>query len=219
MQNPLPLFSILTTTTGFLVGYVMNQLSFNIPKILTKPSLSCLALAFCGALLSLLITQHFGYHIATAATLILTWGLLLLACIDFKYYLLPDCLTLPLLWLGLFCNTFELFVPTHLAIWGAMIGYLSLWLIARIFKYLRGVDGLGEGDFKLFALFGAWWGFTPLPAILMIASISGVFFGCIQILHGRYSFKKQLAFGPYLIMGAFVFLFFPAEIFHFFYSL
>lgn len=233
------LFLILISIIGFLAGFIICKLAFDIPQNLLKNwriqswaylypqreipsdithistvkrftfvSWHCLGLALGNAWLSLLIADHFGFNYATAATLILMWGLLLLACIDFKHYLLPDCLTLPLLWLGLFCNTFELFISTHTAVWGAMIGYLSLWIIALLFKYVRGIEGIGQGDFKLLALFGAWWGFKSLPMILMIASLSGSAIGFVQILCGRHHLHKPVAFGPYLIFSALILLFF-----------
>lgn len=224
------LFFTLTGAVAFLIGLFIYPLAIHIQKTLLKnwriQSWQCLypeyeisqkientqklstfiLLASCSTLLSALIVKQSGYHYKTGINLILIEGLLLLACLDFKYYLLPDCLTLPLLWLGLFCNTFNLFVPIYIAVWGSMIGYLSLWLIAAAFKYFRGLDGMGKGDFKLFALFGAWWGFSPLPTILMMASVAGISVGFIQILRGRHNLKKPLAFGPYLILSAFIYL-------------
>lgn len=179
-------------------------------KIFPPPPLSkigILSLASTNALLSWYVAKLFGFYWTTPAMLVLMWGLLLLACIDFKHHLLPDCLTLPLLWLGLFCNTWGLFVPVTTAVWGAMMGYLSLWWVAKLFKYFRGVDGIGQGDCKLLAVFGAWWGFSPLLFIVMMGSLLGTAVGLVQIARGRHSLQKPLAFGPYLIFAAGIFLF------------
>ncbi len=231
------LFLIFTSTIGFLAGAFIYELTFLIPRNLEKnwriqswqylnphceipsditnikstatgKSKHRLWLGLFTALLSTLIAYYFGPHCITLAYLILMWGFLLLACIDFKYYLLPDCLTLPLLWLGLFCNTFELLIPIHQAIWGAMIGYASLWLIATLFKYCRHKEGLGQGDFKLLAALGAWLGFYPLFFIVMIASFAGASVGLIQIARGKHTLQKQMPFGPYLIFAGLIVMFF-----------
>lgn len=160
-------------------------------------------------LLSLTTFAAFGVQPTTLVTLPLMWGLVLLACIDCKYHLLPDCLTLPLLWAGLLCNSMHLFVPLQVAIWGAGAGYISLWSVARLFKWLRGIEGIGQGDFKLLALFGAWWGYAPLSAIVMLASLLGATAGIVQLLRGRHHWQKPLAFGPCLIFAAIILYFCP----------
>lgn len=235
------IFFALTALIGFLAGCIIHSLSFLIPEILqyqwrmqswqylypqsnavaeivdhqkiktTKQKFSILS-AFLAALLSICVAYRFGPHWKTSINLMLMWGFLLLAYIDYKTHLLPDCLTLPLLWLGLFCNTFELFVPLHKAVWGAMIGYLSLWLIAMIFKYCRNKEGIGQGDFKLLAVFGAWWGFYPLPFIVMFASTLGASIALIQIARGYHQLQKPLAFGPYLILGSLIVMMFNQKI-------
>lgn len=158
--------------------------------------------------LTLLIIGHFDLHWKTLAYLILTWSLLLLAGIDIKYYLLPDCLTLPLLWLGLIGNSFTLFISPAEAIYGAVAGYVSLWLVAMLFQYFRKLEGIGRGDVKLLAMFGAWWGVSPLPYIVLFASVLGSIAGIIQLLrHGRAGLYKPLPFGPYLALGGLITLF------------
>jgi prepilin signal peptidase PulO-like enzyme (type II secretory pathway) len=230
------LFLIATGAIGFLAGMLIHQFTSLIPgkleknwktqawqylypnheipseiikaKTITTHKKYSWRLACLTAFFSTLIVYYFGPNWTTIANLVLMWGLLLLACIDFKYCLLPDCLTLPLLWLGLLCNTFGLFTPMQEAIWGAIIGYTSLWLIATIFKYCRHKEGLGQGDFKLLAAFGAWWGVCPLFFIVMIASFVGAAVGLIQIARGSHSLEKPMPFGPYLIFAAFIVMFF-----------
>lgn len=179
------------------------------PKIIFPWRLkTVLWISFLATLLSLLTAYRFGPHWTTLINLILMWGLLLLACIDFQHGLLPDCITLPLLWLGLLCNSFGVLVPLHEAVWGAILGYGSLWLIAHLFKFCRKKEGLGQGDFKLLAVFGAWYGFYPLYFIVMIASFTGALVGLIQIARRQNTLEKPIPFGPHLIFANIIMLFF-----------
>ncbi len=133
---------------------------------------------------------------------VLSCGFILLIFIDHEHYLLPDMITLPLLWLGLLANTFGLFVSTEQSIWGAIAAYLSLYSVSRIFKYIRGIEGLGRGDCKLFAVFGAWWGIHTLLPILLVASLTGSLVGMSKIFLNRQNLVAHIPFGPYLILGA-----------------
>ncbi|WP_138519415.1 prepilin peptidase [Limnobacter alexandrii] len=129
-------------------------------------------------------------------------SLLVLALIDLDTYLLPDSITLPLLWAGLLFNLFFDFVPLASAVSGAALGYLVLWLIYQLFKLATGKEGMGYGDFKLLAAIGAWLGVTSLFSVVLFASVSGIVFGLvIQTIRGK---KKTDAFpfGPCLVMGA-----------------
>ncbi|WP_291810248.1 A24 family peptidase [Limnobacter sp.] len=129
-------------------------------------------------------------------------SLLALALIDLDTYLLPDSITLPLLWAGLLFNLFVEFVPLASAVSGAAMGYLVLWLIYQLFKLATGKEGMGYGDFKLLAAIGAWLGVTSLFSVVLFASVSGIVFGLIiQTIRGK---KKTDAFpfGPCLVMGA-----------------
>lgn len=129
-------------------------------------------------------------------------SLLVLALIDLDTYLLPDSITLPLLWAGLLFNLFAEFVPLASAVSGAAMGYLVLWLIYQLFKLATGKEGMGYGDFKLLAAIGAWMGITSLFSVVLFASVSGIVFGLIiQTIRGK---KKTDAFpfGPCLVMGA-----------------
>jgi leader peptidase (prepilin peptidase) / N-methyltransferase len=129
-------------------------------------------------------------------------SLLALALIDLDTYLLPDSITLPLLWAGLLFNLFAEFVPLASAVAGAATGYLILWIIYQLFKLVTGKEGMGYGDFKLLAAIGAWLGLTSLFSVVLFASVSGIVFGLIiQTIRGQ---KKTDAFpfGPCLVMGA-----------------
>lgn len=130
------------------------------------------------------------------ALLILTCGLLILSWIDTKHLVLPDCITLPLLWLGLLLSLFGLFTNPHDAIIGASMGYLSLWITAWVFKQLRGKDGIGHGDFKLTAMFGAWFGWQALPFIIGLAALLGIGLAGILSITGKYPKSQMLPFGP-----------------------
>jgi leader peptidase (prepilin peptidase) / N-methyltransferase len=126
------------------------------------------------------------------------WVLLALSVIDIDTQLLPDSLTLPLLWAGLIVNSFGLLVPIQDALWGAVAGYLVLWLVYWAFKLLTGKDGMGYGDFKLLAALGAWLGWQMLPVIILLSSVVGAVIGILMIvLRGR-DRTIPIPFGPYL---------------------
>lgn len=158
-------------------------------------------------LLSVVVAWQFGFGIETAALLAFVWCMVALTMIDVDHQLLPDSLTLPLLWLGLLLNLTEVFAPLSSAVIGAVAGYLSLWSIYWAFKLLTGKEGMGYGDFKLFAAFGAWFGWAALPLIILLSSLVGAVVGIAMIvLMGR---DKQIPipFGPYLCGAALVYVF------------
>ena len=135
------------------------------------------------------------------------WTLLALTFIDFDTQLLPDDLTLPLLWSGLLANLFGLFVPLAEAVVGAMAGYLTLWSIYWLFKLIRGKEGMGHGDFKLLGALGAWLGWKMLPLIVLGSSVVGAIIGIsLVVLKGR-DHNVPLAFGPYLAIAGMIALF------------
>lgn len=158
------------------------------------------------ALLSLFIISRYGVNSQAFALLVLTWALIALALIDFDYQLLPDVITLPLLWLGLLLNSFVLFTHAHDAIFGAAIGYSSLWLIAKLFKVIRAKEGMGQGDFKLFAVFGAWLGWQPLPLVILCSALLGLIAGGIMIATTKLTKETPIPFGPYLAIGGWLIL-------------
>lgn len=153
--------------------------------------------AFTG-LLSAYLAWHFGLSWQAAGALCLAWALIALAFIDFDTQLLPDSITLPLLWLGLFFNLFGAFADLRSAVVGAMAGYLSLWSVYWLFKLATGKEGMGYGDFKLLAALGAWLGWQMLPAIILLSSLVGAAVGIGLILLARHGRNVPIPFGPYL---------------------
>ena len=162
------------------------------------------------AILSYIVALHFGPTLYTAWSLMLVWALIALAMIDFEHTILPDNITLPFLWVGLFANTFDVFTSAKEAILGAIIGYLSLWIIFWVFKLLTRKEGMGYGDFKLLALLGAWLGWQALPLIILVASFLGSVVGISLILLKKKDRNSAVPFGPFLaIAGYSVLLLFP----------
>lgn len=129
------------------------------------------------------------------------WLLILLAAIDFETLLLPDCLTLPLLWLGLLINLNDLIVPLDDAVTGALLGYITLWAVYWIFKIVTGKEGIGYGDFKLLAALGAWCGWQSLPQIVLFAALMAIVICILLPFLGRKRRDLHVAFGPYLSLS------------------
>lgn len=149
------------------------------------------------ALLSLLVAVNFHDIGAMASALLFTWGLVVLFFIDIDHQLLPDVITLPLMWIGLFAGLFEWFVPLNMAVWGAMIGYLSLWSVYWLFKLITGREGMGYGDFKLLAALCAFQGPQMIPLILLLSAVSALIYAMIV----RIGQGKPFAFGPFLALS------------------
>ena len=156
------------------------------------------------ALLSLIVLWQLGPTVQGAFALILTWGLIALAAIDIDTQLLPDDITLPLLWLGLLLSVQGLFVDSETAIIGAVTGYMSLWMVFHLFRLLTGKEGMGRVDFKLLALFGAWLGWQSLPQTLLLSTIPGALFGIALIASGRGERRTPIAFGPFLAIAGWI---------------
>ncbi|MBL4608176.1 MAG: prepilin peptidase [Pseudomonadales bacterium] len=150
------------------------------------------------AILSAYTAFHFGFGWQCGAALILVWALVSLSVIDFDHQLLPDDITLPLLWLGLLLNLFGVFTDLNSAVIGAMVGYLSLWSVYWLFKLVTGKEGMGYGDFKLLAVFGAWFGWKMIPLIVILSSFVGAFVGIGLILIMGRDKNIPIPFGPYL---------------------
>ena len=151
-----------------------------------------------AAMLAAVAMWRFGFTIAGAGAVLLTWALLALAVIDLKTRLLPDDITLPFLWLGLLLNTTTVYTDPISSVTGAAAGYLSLWLIHHSFRLLTGKEGMGYGDFKLFALFGAWLGWQQLPMIILLSSLVGAVAGGVLIAISKMPEDRALPFGPFL---------------------
>lgn len=153
------------------------------------------------ALISFGLIWHFGVGIAGLFSLVFAYFLIALALIDFDTQLLPDDLTLPLLWCGLLVNSEGIFCSLHSAVLGAAIGYGALWLIYWIFKLVTGKEGMGHGDFKLLAALGAWCGWTILPVIILFSSLAGALVGMSLIWFAKRDRAIPIPFGPYLAIA------------------
>ncbi|MGN5260468.1 prepilin peptidase [Aeromonas hydrophila] len=156
------------------------------------------------ALLSLVVATTFAPGWGLLAALLLTWVLVALTFIDLDKMLLPDQLTLPLLWGGLLFNLTGGFAPLADAVIGAMAGYLVLWSLYWAFKLLTGKEGMGYGDFKLLAALGAWLGWQALPIVLLLSSLVGAFIGIGLILLRNHHQNKPIPFGPYLAIAGWI---------------
>ncbi|HDT5892504.1 prepilin peptidase [Aeromonas hydrophila] len=156
------------------------------------------------ALLSLVVAATFAPGWGLLAALLLTWVLVALTFIDLDKMLLPDQLTLPLLWGGLLFNLAGGFSPLADAVIGAMAGYLVLWSLYWAFKLLTGKEGMGYGDFKLLAALGAWLGWQALPIVLLLSSLVGAFIGIGLILLRNHHQNKPIPFGPYLAIAGWI---------------
>ncbi len=167
----------------------------------------------CTGLVSGFLVWHFGYTTdAVAALLLLTWALIALTVIDLDHQLLPDSITLPLLWTGLLFHV--LFGPhpdsspfagsLSDAVIGALAGYLSLWIVYHGFRLVTGKEGMGYGDFKLFAALLAWFGYQMFLPILLLSAMTGAVVGIALVALGRHGRKEPIPFGPYLAGAGFV---------------
>lgn len=151
-----------------------------------------------AGLMAGVVVWQFGYSMQAGAALVLTWALLALSVIDLRHLLLPDRITLPLLWLGLLLALFDVFVDLHSAVIGAMAGYLILWAVYQGFKLLTGKEGMGYGDFKLLAALGAWLGWQQLLTVVLLSSLVGALVGiALMLVRGR-DHRVPLPFGPFL---------------------
>ncbi len=157
---------------------------------------------------------HFGYGTAAVGALLLIWALLALTAIDFDTQLLPDDITLPLLWAGLLFNLFGIYTDLAGAVLGAVIGYLSLWAVYWLFKLTTGKEGMGYGDFKLLAAMGAWLGWQMLPLIILLSSLVGAVVGITLIVALKHGRNIPIPFGPYLAGGGLIALFWGPTLTH-----
>ncbi len=165
-------------------------------------------------LLSAAVAWKWGFSMQAAGALLLVWMLIALAFIDFDTTLLPDSLTLPLLWGGLLFNMDGHFASLPDAVAGAAAGYLVLWSVYWLFKLATGKEGMGYGDFKLLAAIGAWLGWQLLPVTLLLSSVVGAVVGIAMIVFVRHDRRVPIPFGPYLAGGGLVALFFGADLTH-----
>jgi leader peptidase (prepilin peptidase)/N-methyltransferase len=163
-------------------------------------------------LLSAFAAAHFGFGWAAAGAVLLVWCLIALTFIDFDTQLLPDSITLPLLWAGLLFNLSGTFVDLQSAVLGAIIGYLSLWSVYWGFKLTTGKEGMGYGDFKLLAALGAWLGWQMLPLVILLSSLVGAVVGIALIVLAKQGRNVPIPFGPYLAAAGLLALFWGKDL-------
>lgn len=166
--------------------------------------LAAVGAAYCAA--------RFGFGLAALAAMVFLWCLIAATFIDFDTQLLPDAITLPLVWLGLLVNIPATFVDLPSAVIGAAAGYLSLWSVYWLFKLLTGKEGMGFGDFKLLAAIGAWCGWQMLPLVILMSSVIGAGVGMVLIVLSRLGRNVPIPFGPYLAAAGVVALFWGPQL-------
>lgn len=156
------------------------------------------------ALLTGVVAWQLGFGLFGAAAIALTWALVALSTIDFDHQLLPDNITLPALWAGLLLSVLGGPVSPADAVIGAAVGYLSLWLVFHGFRLITGKEGMGYGDFKLLAVFGAWLGWQALPLIILLSSVVGALVGGGLIASGALRRDQPMPFGPYIAAAGWI---------------
>jgi leader peptidase (prepilin peptidase)/N-methyltransferase len=163
------------------------------------------------AVLTALVAWRFGFGVEALAAAALTWTLIAISMIDVDHQLIPDSISLPLIWLGLGLSLFHpldgaevLFVEPRVAIVGALAGYLTLWSIYQLFRLVTGKEGMGYGDFKLLAALGAWLGYQLLPLIILLSAVVGAVVGTTLILLKRHERSVPIPFGPYLAAAGWI---------------
>ena len=185
-----------------LVSYLMLQ--GRCKKCSAHISLRYPIVELLSGMLSGLVAWNFGFGLAAVAALLFVWALLSLTFIDADTQLLPDSITLPLLWLGLLSNLHGTFVDLYSAVVGAVAGYLILWSVYWLFKLSTGKEGMGFGDFKLLAAIGAWLGWQMLPLVILLSSVVGAVVGITLIVAVRQGRDVPIPFGPYLAGGGLI---------------
>ena len=170
----------------------------------TKISFQYPAVELITAIASLTVAYKFGVTIQTVAALLFTWVLIALTLIDLKKLLLPDTITLPLIWSGILLGFFEVFTNLNDSVIGAIGGYLILWSIYHLFKLLTKKEGMGFGDFKLLAALGAWLGYSYLPQIILVSSVVGSIIGISMMVIGKTKQQQPIPFGPYLAIAGWI---------------
>ncbi|MBV1774896.1 A24 family peptidase [Burkholderiaceae bacterium DAT-1] len=174
------------------------------PISIRYPAIECMT-----GVLSALIAWRYGFSAQTLGGLLLMWPLMALFWIDADTQLLPDDITLPLVWLGLIFNINGTFTSLTHAVIGAIAGYMTLWTVYWVHHLLTGREGMGYGDFKLLAAIGAWFGWMALPQVILLSSVTGAILGIILMLGEKLGWQTRLPFGPYLALAAICTLFEP----------
>ena len=168
------------------------------------------------ALLTIAVVWRFGFSWQALGGVILTWYLIAMSGIDIKTQLLPDNMTLPLLWLGIIFNLNNTYTDLNSSVLGAIFGYLALWLVFHLFKLVTGKEGMGYGDFKLLAALGAWLGWQSLPLIILLSSLVGAIIGITMIVTKLIERSNPIPFGPYLAIAGWIALLFGNQLTEFY---
>ena len=185
----------------------------------TRISLQYPLVELFTAIVSVVIGWHFGVSLQALAALFLSWCLIAASGIDIGHKLLPDSITLPLLWLGILLALFDVFVDLETSIIGVMVGYLSLWSVFMLFKLVTGKEGMGYGDFKLLAVLGAWLGWKPLLVVIITSSLVGAVVGISMIVLKITERGTQIPFGPYLAAAGWITLLWGDALMRFYFQL
>jgi leader peptidase (prepilin peptidase)/N-methyltransferase len=155
-------------------------------------------------IISLVIGWHFGVSLQTLAGLFFSWCLIAASGIDLNHKLLPDDITLPLMWMGILISFFNVFIGLETSVIGAIAGYLCLWSVSKLFKRVTGKEGMGHGDFKLLAALGAWCGWKMLFVIVLTSSLVGAVIGILMIVLSKTERNTEIPFGPYLASAGWI---------------
>jgi leader peptidase (prepilin peptidase)/N-methyltransferase len=164
------------------------------------------------AILFTITVWHFGPGLQAVTALLLTAFLLVMTGIDFDHQLLPDNLTMPLMWVGIFLNIWSVHTDLVSSVAGAMAGYIVLWSIYHLFRLITGKEGMGYGDFKLMAALGAWMGWQMLPLIVLLSSVVGAAVGLTLMATGRLKREKPMPFGPFIAAAGWIALIWGTDI-------
>jgi len=165
-----------------------------------------------SAVVALTAASHYGLSWELAGALILGWSFLAMSAIDIEHHLLPDGIVLPLLWIGLLLNAWGVYTDIYSALYGAVLGYVSLWLVYHAFRFLTGKEGMGYGDFKLFACIGAWLGWQSLPLVILLSAVCGAAVGIAMIVLKGQDKSTPIPFGPFLCAAGFIALLWGRQI-------
>jgi leader peptidase (prepilin peptidase)/N-methyltransferase len=173
---------------------------------------------FVTAVLFVITIWHFGPTPAGLSAAVLTALLIALTGIDLDHQLLPDTMTLPLMWAGIVLSFWSVHTDLASSVLGAMAGYLSLWSIYHLFRLLTGKEGMGYGDFKLLAALGAWMGWQMLPLVILLSSVVGAMVGLALMGSGRLQRDKPMPFGPYIAAAGWIALIWGDRIMDFYFN-
>lgn|SRR3990167_4148914 len=165
------------------------------------------AIELISCLVAYIALWKFGVNLTFFCSLLFIWITIAIIVIDYEHQIIPDILALPLLWIGLLANTQNIFVDISSAVFGAVAAYIFLWIFIKLFYLITGKIGMGHGDFKLFAAFGAWFGLEQLPKILFLAALIGTIGGLIWLYAHKKKLDSRIPFGPFLCLSGLMHLF------------